>query len=409
MKNKPVKLIAKIYVVFTIILVIMILMSWHTTTEYENLVRNVNRGSHFNINFKEKIDLMTYHYVVNPKMQKTLPYEELDKALEIAQDLKKDTVLAESIDTLERIENYSENLKNKMKILQVTKDYDEKMNQLDTNIYVLTELIQEEMGNYIYYEAKYMEKVSLNLAKSTNTRTYIIFMLMSLLLIGAVYNGYILVKKLKRDEENKRDIQLRLLQAQINPHFLYNTLDAIVWLTESGEYDDAIDMVANLSVFFKIALSKGKDVITLKEEIRHTRSYLEIQKARYKDILDYSINISESVENEEVHKLTIQPLVENALYHGIKEKRGKGKIEVSVYEEKNDIVIKVEDNGVGISSEKLEEIRREIKKGEGNSFGLRAVNERLRLFYGEDEPVKIESSEGKGTSIYIRFPKKIKI
>ena len=135
----------------------------------------------------------------------------------------------------------------------------------------------------------------------------------------------ILLDNVKKEEEMQHLTQLQLLQAQVNPHFLYNTLDTIIWLIEGGMPEDAVDMISNLSVFFRTSLSKGKDIIPLSEEQRHTVSYLEIQQSRYRDILEFEIHIPEEYRSLMVPKLTLQPLAENALYHGIKNKRGGGK------------------------------------------------------------------------------------
>ena len=133
-----------------------------------------------------------------------------------------------------------------------------------------------------------------------------------------------LVEDIRIEQLNLRATELKLLQAQINPHFLYNTLDTIIWLAEAGRKDEVVMMVTALSDFFRTTLSKGRDYITVKEEEAHIRSYLKIQQFRYQDILEYSIHIPEELYAYQILKLTLQPLVENALYHGIKNKRGTG-------------------------------------------------------------------------------------
>lgn len=139
----------------------------------------------------------------------------------------------------------------------------------------------------------------------------------------------VMVSQIKEDERKMRYAELRLLQEQINPHFLYNTLDTIIWLIEGNLSEQAVDMVVSLSDFFRLVLSHGKEFITIKDEELHIRSYLEIQQVRYHDILDYEISIEPALYPYRILKLTLQPLVENALYHGIKYKRAKGKITIS--------------------------------------------------------------------------------
>ena len=218
-----------------------------------------------------------------------------------------------------------------------------------------------------------------------------------------------LLENVKKEEEMQHLTQLQLLQAQINPHFLYNTLDTIIWLIEGGQPDDAVDMISSLSVFFRTSLSKGKDVIPLSEEKRHTISYLEIQQSRYRDILEFEIHIPEEFNGMMVPKLTLQPLAENALYHGIKNKRGGGKILIEGEKAGKDLILRVRDNGQGMTAERLHEIQEAIRTGERAGFGLSAVAERLRLYYGEGYGMKIESEEGKGTAVEVRLGEKIKL
>lgn len=203
--------------------------------------------------------------------------------------------------------------------------------------------------------------------------------------------------------------QLQLLQAQVNPHFLYNTLDTIIWLIEGGMPDDAVEMISSLSVFFRTSLSKGNDIIPLSEEKRHTVSYLEIQQSRYRDILEFEIDIPEEFDGMMVPKLSIQPLAENAIYHGIKNKRGGGKILIEGEKDGEDLILRVTDNGKGMTAEHLEEIRRSIRTGERAGFGLAAVAERLRLYYGAGYGMEIRSQEGRGTVVEIRIGNKINL
>ena len=168
-------------------------------------------------------------------------------------------------------------------------------------------------------------------------------------------------------------------------------------------------MISNLSVFFRTSLSKGNDVITLSEEKRHTVSYLEIQQSRYRDILEFEIHIPEEFNEVMVPKLTLQPLAENALYHGIKNKRGGGKILIEGEKRGDDLILRVTDNGQGMKKERLLEIQHAIRTGERAGFGLSAVAERLRLYYGAGYGMEIHSEEGRGTVIEIRIGKKINL
>ncbi|MBN1992839.1 MAG: sensor histidine kinase [Anaerolineae bacterium] len=218
-----------------------------------------------------------------------------------------------------------------------------------------------------------------------------------------------------KEQENLKKSEFRVLQAQINPHFLYNTLDTIVWMAESQKTDQVVDLVSALSSFFRISLSKGKDWITIREEVEHTRSYLAIQKMRYRNILDYNIELDESVLDGTILKLTLQPLVENALYHGIKYKRSGGTITVRVKRENENLVLfEVEDDGVGFTPYKLGQIQAKMNDDSDeiilkeSGFGLENVNKRIKLYYGKQYGLSIASQYREGTRVTLAIPLKDK-
>jgi two-component system, sensor histidine kinase YesM len=213
-----------------------------------------------------------------------------------------------------------------------------------------------------------------------------------------------------KEQENLKKAELRALQAQINPHFLYNTLDTIIWMTESQKTDEVIEIVRALSSFFRISLSKGRDWITIGEEVERTRSYLTIQKMRYRDILDYRIEVDPEVAGNTVLKLILQPLVENAIYHGIKNKRQGGTVVVrAMRRSATEILLQVEDNGIGFTPEKLARLRDELADDSGeirleSGFGIGNVNRRIRLYYGKQYGVSIASEHDAGTCVSIVIP-----
>ena len=211
--------------------------------------------------------------------------------------------------------------------------------------------------------------------------------------------------ELNRQEQIRlRGIELSLIQAQINPHFLYNTLDAIVWLIETGKNEQAEEMVTSLSRYFRAFLSNGQDIVTLAQEQQHVCSYLEIQQVRYKDILEYRIEIDQAVAGCRIPKLTLQPLVENAIYHGIKPKRGKGLVTVTGRLENGFVTLEVADTGAGMAKEDLQQLRRQLESDQATGFGLISAYKRLQLMYGRDCRFTIESQPGLGTAITIIFP-----
>jgi two-component system sensor histidine kinase YesM len=220
----------------------------------------------------------------------------------------------------------------------------------------------------------------------------------------------LLAAKIKEQEHLKK-VELKALQAQINPHFLYNTLDTIIWMAEANKTDQVIEIVRALSSFFRIALSKGQDWITIRQEIEHVKSYLTIQKMRYRDILDYKLEVDEDILDGTILKLTLQPLVENALYHGIKNKRNGGTITVCARRaDQNVVLLEVQDDGVGFTPYKLARIQEEINNDSDeitlkeSGFGLENVNKRIKLFYGKQYGLSIGSHYLEGTRVTVAIP-----
>ena len=215
-----------------------------------------------------------------------------------------------------------------------------------------------------------------------------------------------------KEQENLKKAEMRALQAQINPHFLYNTLDTIIWMAESKKYKQVIEIVSALSKFFRISLSKGRDWITIAEEIEQTKSYLTIQKIRYRDVLDFKIDCDEGVYNNTILKLILQPLVENALYHGIKNKRQGGTIYVrATMKNENEVLLEVEDNGIGFTGEKLAQLQAELADDSGDirmesGFGIGNVNKRIRLYYGKQYGLSVKSEYNTGTCVTLVIPAK---
>ena len=221
-----------------------------------------------------------------------------------------------------------------------------------------------------------------------------------------------LIEQVREEEEKLKIAELKTLQAQINPHFLYNTLDTILWQAEADDSESVIRTTQALSNFFRISLSSGEEWIPLYKEMEHLEGYLIIQKTRYRDILRYEIHIDEDIMNCTVLKLLLQPLVENALYHGIKNKRGGGSIIVSGKREGNRIRFCIKDTGRGMDEEMLASVRESIRKGSsakvrkggsGSGFGLSNVNMRICLYYHQQDGIDIQSDAG-GTTVEFSVP-----
>jgi len=440
-----------------VMLVSVLAMLLTYISHYSSLLYNVTTASEFNQDFKENIDLKMYYYVTGSRYSEGLPLEEVKNAQSLARDLLSTTTQKNSRLAISSVLDLCENLEEKMHQIEASTVYDDREMQLENNIYILTALIQEYMYNYLYYEAAQLNTLHTTMSNRIVAEIAAIAVLVTILLI--VLTRYIsrlsrsitrpimdLCERVKnisagdlsakepvrskarevsilsegmeqmaerlnaqiQENNRKQDVlrktELALLQAQINPHFLYNTLDTIIWLIEAGKTEESVDMVSSLSAFFRHSLSRGEDVITLSEEECHVRSYLKIQGVRYNDIMNYTVNISPELRDASIPKLTLQPLVENALYHGIKLKRGLGHIYVISQRQDDLIVLQVTDDGVGMSEERLKELKDSISNDQRVGFGLSTVHERIRLLFGEEYGLEVSSRENVGTTITVRIP-----
>lgn len=227
-----------------------------------------------------------------------------------------------------------------------------------------------------------------------------------------------LIKQNVEEQKNLRKAEMKALQAQITPHFLYNTFDTIIWLAEEEQTEDVIKVTHAFSEFLRISLSRGHEWITVGQELDHVRNYLTIQKIRYADILNYEIEADPALNDFKMLKLSLQPLVENAIYHGIKNKRGRGHLKVSAHfsdDSKKFMTFTVQDDGAGFSQERLEQVRHELSLNSceteklSSVYGLYNVNQRLVLYYNDGaEPlsdgIQIESTGGFGAKISFTVP-----
>jgi len=223
-----------------------------------------------------------------------------------------------------------------------------------------------------------------------------------------------LLLRVTEQQELKRKSELKALQMQINPHFLYNTLDSIIWMAEGGKHQEVIDMSSALARLFRLSISKGKEIIDIGSEVEHVRNYLTIQKIRYKDKLDYQILVPDELKSYKTVKIILQPLVENAIYHGIKNKEGPGLIIIGARKNQSGIELYVQDDGVGMNEETLRKLKdRLVGKNPDQSnnsnllhsgLGVHNVDERIKLYFGTAYGLSYESSEEEGTTVRIQLP-----
>lgn len=208
------------------------------------------------------------------------------------------------------------------------------------------------------------------------------------------------------EQEEKRKSELDALQSQINPHFLYNTLDSIVWMIEGERYEDAVFMITQLASLFRISLSRGKTIISVEDEIKHAKNYMNIQKIRYKNSFEIHFAIEEDILRCCTVKLVVQPLLENAIYYGVECMDGEGEIEVRGYRREKDIYIEVRDNGLGMPPSTVEQLltdNNRVRK-HGSGVGLINVHNRIRLRFGNPYGLEIESCPDEGTAVRIHLP-----
>ncbi|SHI18389.1 two-component system, sensor histidine kinase YesM [Butyrivibrio fibrisolvens DSM 3071] len=418
---------------FSLITVFLLYTLNRFGNSYNLVVSNVAIANQYNLEFREEYDSVLYQMVarsitkdmINEELGLTNPDDMTENVRQSFDKLVTSSTSQNARKSAESVLKLLTTLDNRCNDINnnIIKGgaYDVNMSALDNDIRVITELIQERISEYIYYEAGSMElirsameaeRIKLIRAIGMFFIFFFIFVLFLVIYLSSAitHEVDILVGEVKSEQINSRNLELKLLQSQINPHFLYNTLDNIVWLSEGGRKDDVTGIVTSLSRFFRTTLSGGLDYITIKQEISHIESYLQIQRFRYRDILNYEIDIPEEFLGYRIIKMTLQPVVENALYHGIKNKRGGGTIKISMHHQGGDLEIDVEDNGIGMNSEDTANLQRladglEKAREDNAGFGMANVGERMRLNYGPEYGLKIESEYGKGTIVKILFPK----
>ncbi|MCR5157310.1 MAG: sensor histidine kinase [Butyrivibrio sp.] len=395
---------------------------WVTNERYNEMLNSVVVASEFSLDFKNDFDYETYLLIVgNVSPEESALPGLLSDARKVVDGLKDYTDTEANKKRLASAEKYLNNLEGYIDNIKENLSYDDRyennMQIWENDVQIVTALLQETINEYIYYENRQIQSAQarsrelyLDTVKiSVGILAFIVVGIVVVSLIGPLWITRPIEEQVTAEQKQLRKAEFELLQAQINPHFLYNTLDAIVWSAEAGNQKQVVKMVGSLSEFFRTSLNKGKEIVTVREELQHVRSYLEIQQIRYQDILSYEIDVSADLHNFLIPKITIQPLVENALYHGIKNRRGGGKISVTGEIGENDYIIRVTDDGIGMNEERLAQVRRGLTDQDpdsGKIYGLYNVNERIRLEFGEEYGISIDSAYEKGTTLTIRLPQK---
>ncbi|MBR4573934.1 MAG: sensor histidine kinase [Lachnospiraceae bacterium] len=456
------------YLLLVIPLVLLLIVSFYmmqrSSKKYNEMISSAALAGDFSLDFKKDFDYETYLLIVGNNTVEESRLDELIKDADTVVDGLIDiTTNSDNLERLKGVKKYLENLrKYKRRIernLAANVEYDINMEIWENDVQIVTGLIREEIFEYLFYEIRDMqtEKAEMDVFyQRVLTGSMIAFAVLTLMVLAfSIYlpksftrpitdlvgvtdrisrgdltarshndssdevgvlahsmNQMIekineLLSQITKEQIRIREAELELLQSQINPHFLYNTLDTIIWLAEGGDQKKVVEMVKSLSAFFRTSLSRGKDIIMIREELLHATSYLEIQQFRYQDILEYEIDVPEEFHDYMIPKITIQPLIENALYHGIKNKRGGGMIRIGAERAGDDFVITVSDNGIGMTPERLAEVRAVLMSdapADNTIYGLYNVNERIKLKFGSKYGISLDSVYGEGSTCNILLP-----
>lgn len=445
------------------VLLLLVLLFLSINRQYTSALQNANTAAAFNKEFKDTIDSEMYNVVILPWSPDTvaaLPMQELDDAVAVLHRLEGTTTLGDNSWRLRSMLNMCENLRSYMLEIAETETYDMRMELLERNIRGetgLTLLIETYMHDFIDDEVRELARLQGQISRQAVGVICLmvvgVSLIMAAMLLHSIHTARritepigALSRKAQRfgegdfsptpvetniselqtlnrgfdemagrvnalmarqieDQRSLHRAELELLQAQINPHFLYNTLDSIVILAESQRDEDVVNMVTSLSSLFRIALSGGEDIISLAAERNHVASYLEIQQVRYSDILQYEIRIPDELLDCRVPKLILQPLVENALYHGIKNRRGLGMIRITGEAAGDDLLLKVADNGVGMDEAQLAALQNGLYHDRHTGLGLVNVHKRIRLYCGQRYGLSFASKKGEGTTVTVLLPR----
>ena len=458
------KLLLTISAATVIIIAVLAFVLLSVSGQASNVLARATIAADFNQEFKSTVDLEMYYLAIRPYSETSvqeLPTAEIDSAEQVLKRLLVETTLPDNRWRIQSMLDMCATLRIYMDEIAQTRSPDLRMELLDEHISGktgLTSLIVDYMHDFISDEVRELARlrnvidrqipILLVLTAAVVIALFVLLLLYSLRVSRRItapvqslsrkaeqfgsdnfsrspvetnivelkildrnfdkMAGRItsLMDRQRRDQQSLHRAELELLQAQINPHFLYNTLDSIAILAESHREEDVIDMVNSLSTFFRNSLNRGEDIISLRSELIQARSYLEIQQIRYSDILTWQIDVPEEIQDCNVPKLILQPLIENALYHGIKNRRGRGLLTITGEESGEDLFLYVKDNGAGMTPEQLALLQSGSFEEPHSGLGLKNVHQRIRLYCGEPYGLSFDSTPGEGTTVTVRLPRR---
>lgn len=421
MKNRSLRKTVKVtYIILLSITLIpsifSIAVSQIHTQRYNKIISNVSNANRINSIAKNDIPEELWTIISGKKkIEQGRQYEMMNEITLGLEEMLRTTKSNKSRDKLEIATRASATLLRNIHILiaqmgfgSTVKQNEESLDEIRT----IAELFSDIMQDFIVAESESASETNLSIKNASIIMTVIQFLITVIALFVSANSFLTVSGAILEEQKNFQKTEMKALQAQITPHFLYNTFDTIVWLAEEEKTDEVVRITKAFSDFLRISLSRGHEWITIGQELDHIKNYLTIQKIRYADILNYKIEADENLLGLKMIKLVLQPLVENAIYHGIKNKRGRGELSVSVKyadETRTKIRFEVKDNGAGFTDSRLAEVRLElslmVSEKLNSVYGLYNVNKKLKLYYGEQtEGIVIESEPGKGSSISFEIP-----
>ena len=457
-------LVAVCFIPLLVIAMYLIIMLYRFSERYDETVQNITTANAYNLDLKEQVDYTMYIIVVNSERAEELvdidaPQQLIGQAREDFKELYDSAGASYARNNLQRILKSLQSLETSVDEIRqdatVTGNYDRNLERLDLDIRVQTELIQEQIQEYIYHEASDLESLREGIRKDVTTAIVITIMIICIILITTLllsrkishnltsgidqlrmvtrkagrgdfsvradmqdgdeeleelaegFNQMVerignLVEDIQIEQLNLRTTEQKLLQAQINPHFLYNSLSIINWKAiEAGE-DEISHVTLALSTYYRTSLNRGETMTTVAKEIDNIRAYLKIQLVMHDNEFRVVEQISDGLNDYLIPKLILQPLAENAIDHGIDVSDNENPtLWLTIREEAEHIFFEIRDNGAGMTQEKADQILTYQSSG----YGVRNVCDRIHVLYGEKGEMKIESTPGKGTRVFIRIPK----
>ena len=465
LKKRMNRLLFSTMIPMACLLVILLLIFWQYAGQYNELSENLAISSKFNLSFKDELDLEVYYIAIGAKESSEMEdaIRQVEDAQDIVERLRKNTYHSNGVKSLNSLNAYMDNLKRRMVQLMEIKEYDKRMEFMDSNIRIITGLIMQEMQNYIYNESMYLVEVETNLTQRVKIlisgmavllfATLGVLMRRSFRLTGGIIRPVTemldkvkkvgkgnfdvipvtaeieeieeldqginkmahrisgLLENVRQEKEMQHLTELQLIQAQVNPHFLYNTFECIRAMALYYDADEIAEITMALSRIFRYAI-KGHNIVTVEEEIANIREYAKIIFYRFGGRIQVGIEVEEEAKKRNMLKLIIQPVVENSIFHGLEQKLDNGLVTVHARVDENDMLeVEVKDDGCGMEQEQVDQLLYQIKRqslhrsSQKDSIGLANICHRLGLFYGDKADFTIESSPGKGTRVIIKIPR----